>query len=194
MIMKAILLFSVLLIGSLSSSLTQDRFSLKLELVKPTGKIDSTSYFQCTLTNLTDTAFLLYSGNLLERLTQKCYFKQEIIYKDGRKEISNGFDGFTFMEDGCEVWVKRLDAKQSITTKLPIFRDSRGYGAFPYNEDDIKTIKKFRIRLVEFQYENVGKYENLGEFESVRGETLLSNWVEVDADAVVALLRKRLKK
>ena len=179
-----------------AKSLTQERFSLKLELVKPTGKVDSTSYFQCTLTNLTDTAFLLYSGNFLEpRTTQKCYFKKEIIYTDGRTEVSSGSsDGFIFMEDGCEVWVKRLGARESITQILPMFCDPRGYGSLPYNEDYIKTIKKFRIRLVEFQYENVGKYENFGEFESVRGETLLSNWVEVDADAVVALLRKRLKK
>ena len=192
--MKAILLLSILLIGGLSNSLTQKRFSFALELVKPTGKIDSTFYFQCTFTNLTDTAFLLYSGNIFERLTQRCYFEQEIIYKDGRRKVSRGFDGFRFEEDGSEVWVKKLDGRESITQKLPVFKDPRGYGAFPYNEDYIKTVKKFRIRLVEFQYENVGKFEDMGKFESVRGETLLSNWVEVDTDAVIALLRKKLER
>lgn len=187
--MKTILLFSILLIGSLSSSLTQERFSLKLELVKPTGKIDSTSYFQCTLTNLTDTAFLLYSGNFLEPITtQKCYFRQEVVYEDGSVEISTEFDGFRFEKDGSEVWVKKLGARESITTILPMFCDPRGNGAFPYDEDYIKTVKSFRIRLEEFQYDNMEK------LASVSGETLLSNWVEVDADAVIALLRKRLKK
>ena len=171
-----------------AKSLTQERFSLKLELVKPTGKIDSTSYFQCTLTNLTDTAFLLYSGNFLERLTQKCYFRQEVVYEDGSVEISTEFDGFRFEKDGSEVWVKKLGARESITTILPMFCDSRGNGAFPYDEDYIKTVKSFRIRLEESEYDNMEK------LASVSGETLLSNWVEVDADAVVALLRKRLKK
>ena len=44
------------------------------------------------------------------------------------------------------------------------------------------------FRLVEFQYENLGK------IESVNGEMLLSNWVEVDTEAVIALLRKELGK
>lgn len=189
--MKAILLFvsSVLLVGGLSKSLTRERFSLKLELENPTGKLDSVSHFRCTLTNLTDTAFLIFSGNFLDgRTGQVCYFRQEIIYKDGSRETSREFDGFRFMKDGSEVWMKRLDGRRSIIQGLPMFCDPRGYGAFPRDEEYIKKVKKFRIRLEKFHYENLGK------LESVRGETLVSNWVEVDSEAVSAILRKERER
>ena len=183
------MLIGIVLIGSMLNSLTQERFSLELKLVKPTGKIDSTSYFQCTLMNLTDTAFLIFSGNFITpHGPQKCYFTQEVVYEDGNVEISAEFDGFRFEEDGCEVWMKKLEAGQSVTTLIPMFCDARGNGAFPYDEEYIKVVKRFRIRLEKFQYENLGK------LESVKGETLLSNWVEVDTDAVIALLRKELKR
>lgn len=161
---------------------------MKLELVNPTGKLDSASHFRCTLTNLTDTAFMIYSGRFLGSHRQVCYFRKEIIYKDGSKDIGSEIDGFIFMKDGSEVRMKRLDGRQSIIQGLPMFCDPRGYGAFPYNEEYIKTIKKFRIRLEKFEYVKLGKVE------LVRGETLVSNWVEVDTEAVSAILRKERER
>ena len=58
----------------------------------------------------------------------------------------------------------------------------------PYNEEMIRSVKRVRVRLEKFEYMNQVTVE------FVENKTLLSNWVEVDADAVIALLRKRLKK
>lgn len=83
-----------------------------------------------------------------------------------------------------------LHPKESVKMRIPLFIESFDIynGVFSRKEENIRGVKKIRVRLEKFQYMNQVA------IEFVEDKTLLSNWVEVDADAVVALLRKRLKK
>ena len=174
-----------------TKSLTQDRFSLKLELVKPTGKIDSTSYFQCTLTNQSDTAVVIHAGEVGTGMPTVSFFRYEFEKEDGSKRIGSPSNGFLFFDSqnrGKPIMI--LHPKESVKMRIPLFIESFDIynGVFSRKEENIRGVKKIRVRLEKFQYMNQVA------IEFVEDKTLLSNWVEVDADAVVALLRKRLKK
>ena len=174
-----------------TKSLTQDRLSLKLELVKPTGKIDSTSCFQCTLTNQSDTAVVIHAGEVGTGMPVSSFFRYEYEHTDGSKQTGGPSNGFVFFdEQHGRVPVSLLRPGESVKTKIPIFFTVFDFcsGVLPYNEEMIRSVKRVRVRLEKFEYMNQVTVE------FVENKTLLSNWVEVDADAVIALLRKRLKK
>lgn len=186
--LRVVIFFLLGLFGELSA---EEMFSSKFELVKPTGKIDSTSYFQCTLTNQSDTAVVIHAGEVGTGMPTVSFFRYEFEKEDGSKRIGSPSNGFLFFDSqNRKKPIMILHPKESVKMRIPLFIESFDIynGVFSRKEENIRGVKKIRVRLEKFQYMNQVTVE------FVEDKTLLSNWVEVDADAVVALLRKKLKK
>ena len=183
------ILIVLMLIGVAPEVVAQEIFLLKFELVKPTGKIDSTSYFQCTLTNQSDTTVVIHEGEVGTGMPTVSYFRYEFENEDGSKRIGLPSNGFLFFDSqNRRKPIRLLRPEECVKAWIPLFIESFDIynGVFPYKEERIRGVKRIRVRLEKFQYMNQDA------IEFVEDKTLLSNWVEIDADAVIALLRKTM--
>lgn len=170
-------------------SFAQEKFELTFDLVKPSGKLDSTSYFYCTLKNLTDTLYCVHSGEVGGSASDG-NFVVEVMRKDGTTYTLYPMQGFYWTGANQKVThFYLLQPHTSVTQKHELFRnltsaDGRFYGVVESSEDIMKKIDKIRIRMVRFWA------DNLVVFKPYRKDEIISNWVKIDSDEFIAYFQK----
>ncbi len=175
--MKHLFLYLIIICNGFSL-FAQSPFSVKFELVNPSGKIKSDSYFLFTLTNNTDSTYIFtkgieqFGGAFHTYLVREIKFQTEI-YK-GRPMCSFDF------RDGIIV----LKPKESISIRISKFFEDNGNGALPYNKALLATVEKVRYTLVKLQYLNKDN-----PFAGLKTVDLVSNWVVIDTTEFARLIK-----
>ena len=168
-----------------SSSFAQETFSLKLELVKPTGKVDSTSYFQVTLTNKTDSTFVITNGCRVKGLDCKhTYLRNEILYKNGEKYLGEKYQSFEFVKDV----ILEIPPRGSVSRIIPLFREMFD-GILPPNISKLQQISKVRLVSEKFAYVNMGNVQ-----AGLKIIELRSNWLNINGNDFVPRFKKVYKE
>ena len=177
--MKKILLLVTALFSLLCQA--QEQFSLKLELVHPTGIFGEESYFMITLKNLTDSTAIIFqdpypSGNAVYSIFSYLTFDYQ--YKDGT--VKRGYPRAFFNVD-VDLLVnekKRLFVlnpgqeyvHKIIAVRIPDAGPVLNIYAAP-------EIAKVRSRIGKFEYVMVDMPTQGG--AGYRGRECVSNWVDV---------------
>ena len=173
--MKYILAF-LLTLSCVYTLSAQETFSLKFELVKPTGKVDSTSYFLVTLTNRTDSIFMITDGYKAETICEHTFFMNEILMKDGQKSTGEKYQSFDFGKKK----MMHIPPKGSVSRKLPIFRKFFD-GILPDNNTVLLQMNQVRIILGKFQYFNMTEPS-----KEIKTIELYSNYLNINGSDFIS--------
>ena len=172
------------------TSFAQKKFEFTFDLVKPTGNLDSASYFCCTLKNLTDTSYLFYGGET--PIESKSNLAVEVMRKDGSTYTLFPIEGFRWGVPGTPrvTFIHLLESHDSTSYKIGLFRDGPEldgsyWGIIENNEEIMEQIAKVRIRMKDFRADNLVLLKPYSE------DCLISNWVEIDSDEFIDCLRER---
>lgn len=177
--MKKILLLAITLFSLLCQG--QEQFSLKLELVHPSGTFGERSYFTVTLKNLTDSTAIIFqnpypSGNAVYSIYSYLTFDYQ--YKDGT--VKRGYPRAFFNVD-VDLLVnekKRLFVlnpgqeyvHKIIAVRIPDAGPVLNIYAAP-------EIAKVRCRIGEFEY-SLEDMKTQGGNHYI-GKECISNWIDV---------------
>lgn len=172
-------LFYILVFISSNSISAQEVFSVKFELIKPTGKIDSTSYFRLSLTNISDSTYILIKGSRDMNSTLNTYLRSEIEWIDGTTKQGNRIPSFDFKNKTLLL----IKPRATISTTMPIFI-SNEEGVLPRNESTLNKISRIRFILEKFKFINKDN-----PLKKEHTTNLTSNWVSLDPEALEKLLR-----
>ena len=156
----------------------QSPFSVKFELVNPSGKVDADSYFSFTLINNTDSSYFIMRGAQNIGCAIHTYLVQETQY---RTHLAQGYSIPSF--DFGDKKVILLKPRERISVSLPIFVQPDGIGVLPYRKKILVTVEKVRYILAKLRY--INDDNPLPEMKTI---DLVSNWVEIDAAVFARLL------
>lgn len=176
--MKHLFLYLIIICNGFTLS-AQNPFSVKFELVNPSGKIGSDSYFLFTLTNNTDSTYIFTPG--IEKFggAFHTYLIKEIKFQT---EISKGSPSLSFDFGDKKILV--LKPKESVSIILPKFIKDDGSGVLPYNKALLAKVEKVRYTLEKLQYLNKDN-----PFAGLKRLDLVSNWVTIDTIEFARLIK-----
>lgn len=192
--MKRIFIFLVLIWG-ISPGFAQEYLTLSLELVKPSGKIDRTSYFLARLKNHNDSLniFVVYGGDGYLNYLRCSYFKA--IYDiTGKSEYMTNRKPFFNYEGKYHISINPSSEYQA---KLPLFQfiDSNGgNGILPLSSKTLENIKRIRIKLENFEYTPImKKTDGSKHFYPKQSIDLYSNWLNINGREFLPELLKDIR-
>lgn len=179
--MKHLFLYLIIICNGFTLS-AQNPFSVKFELVNPSGKIGTDSYFLFTLTNNTDSSYIFTQGVNRFGYAEHTYLVREIKFQT---EISKGSPTWSFdFRDKKGIVLK---PRQSLTIHLPKFIEGDGSGVLPYNKKLLHKVEKIRF-ILNLQYLNKDN-----PFAGLKTVDLVSNWLDVKTTELNRL-KKKVKK
>lgn len=192
--MKRILIILFLIWWSTSGSYAQDNFTLSLELVKLSGKIDSKSYFLARLKNHNDSLsfFVGYRLGGYQRGNYDQSYMKIIFDRIGEPEYTSNKKAFFGRDDEKAVLTKPLSEFQ---VKLSLFEPLNalgdGYGILPRTQF-LRKIKRVRIKLEKFEFTplHLGA-PNPKPFYPLKSIDLYSNWINIDGETLMHLLEEQ---
>lgn len=193
--MKYILIF-LLSVGYIVPCFAQENFTLTLELVKPSGKIDENSYFLARLKNQNDSlnVHVVYGGDGYRRYLRCSYFKA--IY-DIAGEGESITDRKPFF--GCDgIYNISIPPSSEYKTVLPLFKFidliNGGNGILPLSSKTLVKIKRVRIKLENLEYALfMNKTDNFKFFIPEHPTDLYSNWLDIDGREFLPELLKDIR-
>ena len=176
--MKHLFLYLIIICNGFSL-FAQSPFSVKFELVNPSGKIKSDSYFLFTLTNNTDSTYIFTKGIEQFGGAFHTYLVKETKFQ---AKISKGRPTYSFDFGDKKIIV--LKPRESISIILPKFIQNDGSGVLPYSKSILATVEKVRYTLVKLQYLNKDN-----PFAGLKTVDLVSNWVVIDTTEFARLIK-----
>lgn len=182
--------FIIVVLFCLTANLifAQDNFTLSLELVRPTGKIDSSSYFVAKLQNHNDS--LSYFVDIFSDAyyhTQKHSFLRIIHEELGSEQIGHEQPFFWFGDKNYIVI--RPDSTWKV--KLPLFMPlvGIGNGVLPQVEKALQNYQRVQIKLEKFTF--VQLYDpKRNILPAKKTIDLYSNWVDVPCEEIIEYLHR----
>ena len=177
--MKKILLLVTVLFSLLCQA--QEQFSLKLELVHPSGTFGERSYFMVTLKNLTDSIAVIYQDPYPSWpgfSSVRSYLVFDYQYKNGTVKRGNRRAFFNLDVDLLVDEKKRLfilNPRQEYVHKIIAVRIPDAGPVL--NIYAAPEIAKVRCRIGKFEYVMVDMPTQGG--AGYRGRECVSNWVDV---------------
>lgn len=178
--MKHLFLYLIIICNGFTLS-AQNPFSVKFELVNPSGKVSSNSYFLFTLTNNTDSTYIFTKGIEQFGGAFHTYLVKEIKFQT---EISKGRPTCSFDFGDKKVLV--LKPKESVSIILPKFIQDDGSGVLPYNKALLAKVEKVRYTLEKLQYMNKDN-----PFAGLKTLNLISNWVVINTTEFARLIKTK---
>lgn len=180
----------LLLLGSIFVSNAQDYFSLSLELVRPSGKLED-AYFLAKLKNHNDSlSFFIDSGGSVMKNLRYSYFK--VIYDIGG--IESGSNRKSFFDYGYKRYFL-INPSVEYQVKLPLFElgslMGENTGILFRSQASVRKIKRIRIKLENFEFMPMmlgTRYPKHLYFK--KSIDLYSNWINIDAEEFVLLMKK----
>lgn len=190
--MKCIFVFLVL-IWSISECFAQENFSLSLELIKPSGKIDGKSYFLARLKNHNDSLNMFVAYKKFPEFLPYSYFKAiyDII---GEPEYTT--DRKPFFENGDKKYVL-IGPSSEYQIKLPLFQTidaMGGSGLLPLSSKILRKFRRIRIELENFEFTPmmVGSHDPR-HFYPKKSINLYSNWININGEEFLPELLKNIR-
>lgn len=177
--MKHIFIFLVL-IWDISSCFAQENFTLSLELVKPSGKIDRKSYFLAKLKNHNDSLSIFVAYKVFPEYLPSSYFK--VVYDKVGESESISERKYFFYNDNKKYIL--INPSSEYQVKLPVFEyiDPIGQsGILPISSNTLQTIRRIRIKLENFEFTPmlVGSHDPK-HFYPKKSINLYSNWININ--------------
>lgn len=176
--MKHLFLYLLIICNGFTLS-AQNPFSVKSELVNPSGKINSDSYFLFTLTNNTDSTYIFTKGVEQFGGAFHTYLIREIKFQTG---VDKGTPTWSF--DFRDKRVIVLKPRESISIILPKFIKGDGSGVLPYNKVLLSKVEKVRYTLEKLQYTNKDN-----PLAGVKTVNLVSNWLDINTTEFARLIK-----
>ena len=170
-IMKKGLFVLFVLLGMLEG-MAQEPWSLKLELVNPTGKLDDRSYFLATLKNESDTTDYIVMRRpsdhsilcaIYETVDDTCQFRRECFFDFKVQSVY-------FIKPHEEFKVKLY---------LCINPVEFINGVLPYNSALARKIKRVRIMIDDLYFL---PYPPIYDLKEMMHADVYSNWLEIDGE------------
>lgn len=176
--MKRIFIFLVLIWG-ISPGFAQENFTLSLELVKSSGKIDRESYFLARLKNKNDSLSIFVAYKVFPEYLPSSYFK--VIYDKAGESESTSERKYFFYNDNKKYVL--LSPSSEYQVKLPVFEyiDPMGQsGILPLSSNTLQKIRRIRIKLENFEFTPmmVGSHDPR-HFYPKKSINLYSNWINI---------------
>ena len=181
-IMKKGLFVLFVLLGMLEG-MAQEPWSLKLELVNPTGKLDDRSYFLATLKNESDTTEYIVSRSpsnhsilcaiyetVDETVDDTCQFRRECFFDFKVQSVY-------FIKPHEEFKVK---------LHLCISPVEFINGVLPYNSALTRKIRRVRIMIDDLYFL---PYPPIYDLKEMMHADVYSNWLEIDGEEFYRIFR-----
>ena len=181
-IMKKGLFVLFVLLGMLEG-MAQEPWSLKLELVNPTGKLDDRSYFLATLKNESDTTEYIVSRSpsnhsilcaiyetVDETVDDTCQFRRECFFDFKVQSVY-------FIKPHEEFKVK---------LHLCISPVEFINGVLPYNSVLTRKIRRVRIMIDDLYFL---PYPPIYDLKEMMHADVYSNWLEIDGEEFYRIFR-----
>lgn len=185
----------MVLIGYITSCFAQENLTLSLQLVKPSGRIDRTSYFLARLNNHNDSLniFVVYGGDGYLSYLRCSYFK--VIYdRTGKSEYITNRKPFFNYEGKYHI---SIDPSSEYQAKLPLFEfiDSNGgNGILPLSSKTLENMKRIRIKLENLEYmPMMKKADGSKHFYPKQSIDLYSDWLNINGREFLPELLKDIR-
>ena len=181
-IMKKGLFVLFVLLGMLEG-MAQEPWSLKLELVNPTGKLDDRSYFLATLKNESDTTEYIVSRSpsnhsilcaiyetVDETVDDTCQFRRECFF-DFKTQL---------------VYFIKPHEEFKVKLHLCISPVEFINGVLPYNSALTRKIRRVRIMIDDLYFL---PYPPIYDLKEMMHADVYSNWLEIDGEEFYRIFR-----
>ena len=174
-------LFVLFVLLGVLEGMAQEPWSLKLELVNPTGKLDDRSYFLATLKNESDTVSY-WIQKIVPRPDNKGYHSTLFsIYDVGSDTCKYRRDCFfDFSDTLCYL----IEPKEELKVRLYLCVSPVELlnGVMPYNSALARKIRRVRIMIEDLYFLPLSPSISWTIKQGLQHVNVYSNWLEIDGE------------
>ena len=186
-IMKKGLFVLFVLLGVLEG-MAQEPWSLKLELVNPTGKLDNRSYFLATLKNESDTVSYCVVKAVSRPDNKGFHSTLWSIYDLGGDTCQFRCECFFDFSDTLVYFIK---PKEELKVRLYLCVSPVEFlnGVMPYNSALARKIRRVRIMIEDLYFLPHSSSISWTIKQGLQHVNVYSNWLEIDGEEFYRIFR-----
>ena len=174
-------LFVLFVLLGMLEGMAQEPWSLKLELVNPTGKLDNRSYFLATLKNESDMVSY-WIQKIVPRPDNKGYHSTLFSIYDLGGDTCQFRDAcfFDFNDTLCYL----IEPKEELKVRLYLCASPVELlnGVMPYNSVLARKIKRVRIMIEDLYFLPLSPSISWTIKQGLQHVNVYSNWLEIDGE------------
>ena len=165
-----------------NAPLHKSAWSLKLDLVNPTGKLDNQSYFMATLKNESDTIYYIVMRRpsehsvlwaIYDTANDTCQFRRECFFDFNIKSV----------------YTIKPHEELKIRLHLSISPVEFLNGVLPYNSELTRKIKRVRIMVKDLYFLPQSATLSWTINQGLQHADVYSNWLEIDGEEFYRIFR-----
>ena len=181
-------LFVLFVLLGMLEGMAQEPWSLKLELVNPTGKLDDRSYFLATLKNESDTVSYWVKKTVLRPDNKGFHSTLWSIYDLGGDTCQFRCECFFDFSDTLVYFIK---PKEELKVRLYLCVSPVEFlnGVMPYNSALARKIRRVRIMIEDLYFLPHSSSISWTIKQGLQHVDVYSNWLEIDGEEFYRIFR-----